>query len=124
MHSGEHGICPSAAGDTPDSVIVGFIGWDGHVAPIPTPIPLTPELRASLGPKPERTFRLAGPCIAGACNKWTGTRCGLIGAMQAALADKPPSPVVHCGIRAGCVWFRDAGLAACRVCTMVTYNPS
>lgn len=120
----EHGTCPSVSGETPDSMIVGFIGSTGHVAAIPTPIPLTPTLRATLGDQPERVFRLAAPCSAAACAQWNGTGCGLIGSLQAELANEAASPVVRCGIRAGCVWFRDAGINACRVCPSVTYNPS
>lgn len=120
----DHGTCPSASGDTPDSVVIGFIGPAGRVAPIPTPIPFTPEMSDKVGGQPERVFRLAAPCIAGACAQWNGTHCGLIGAMRNALAQVPDSPPVRCGIRASCVWFRDDGLDACRVCPSITYNPS
>ena len=119
----DHGTCPSASGSTPGSAIMGFIGPDGRVAPIPTPIPLTPAMRATLGPQPERIFRLAAPCSASACAQWNGAACGLVGAMQSALADQPPSPITRCAIRPTCVWFRDAGPPACRICPSVTYNP-
>lgn len=102
---------------------MGFIGPTGRVAPIPTLIPLTPDLRATLGDQPERVFRLAAPCAAASCAQWDGTGCGLIGSLRASLKDAA-NPVVRCGIRAGCVWFRDAGMDACRICPSVTYNPS
>ena len=57
----EQQICPSVTGKTPDAQIIGFIGADGVVANIPTQIPLTDEMRASIGPQPERIFRLAAP---------------------------------------------------------------
>ena len=117
------GTCPSTTGGTPGSAIIGFIGPSGRVAPIPTPIPLSPALRATLGGQPERVFRLAAPCAAAACAQWDGRGCGLIGSLRTALADVPPSPTVQCGIRASCVWFREAGLEACQVCPSVTYNP-
>lgn len=124
MQQTRHGTCPSAPGDVAGSAIIGFIGRGGHVAPVPTPIPLTPAMRAAAGPQPERVFRLAAPCAADACAQWDGAGCGLIGALRASLANEPPGTVTHCGIRPGCVWFRDAGLEACRVCPSVTYNPS
>lgn len=124
MQHGEHGTCPSASGDVPGSAIFGFIGRSGRVAPIPVPIPLTPEMRGAIGTQPERVFRLAAPCIGGRCAQWDGAGCGLIGALRASLAEEPPGEVVQCGIRPGCVWFRDAGLEACRVCPSVTYNPA
>ena len=40
----EQQICPSATGETPGAQIIGFIGADGVVANIPTPIPLTDEM--------------------------------------------------------------------------------
>lgn len=123
MQRSGRGTCPSASGEAPDSAIIGFIGPSGRVAPIPTPIPLSPALRSTLGTQPERVFRLAAPCTAAACAQWDGEGCGLIGSLRASLAGVPASPVVPCGIRAGCVWFRDAGLEACRVCPSVTYNP-
>lgn len=105
-------------------MIVGFIGSDGRVAPIPTPIPLTRPMRDALGDRPERIFRLAAPCTGSACAQWNGTGCGLIGSLQASLAEQPASAVTQCAIRPGCVWFRDAGLDACRICPSVTYNPA
>ena len=124
MPTNEHGTCPSASKDAPDSMIIGYIGRDGRVAAIPTPIPLTHSLRATLGDQPERVFRLAAPCIGADCAQWDGTRCGLIGTLQTALPDEAAGPIVRCGIRAGCVWFRDTGLDACRICPSVTFNPT
>lgn len=120
----EQAICPSVSGDTPDCSIIGFIGHTGHVAPIPTPVPVTPAIRSTLGAQPERQFRFAAPCITAACMQWKGNRCGLIGEMQGNLNNEPARPIVRCGIRANCVWFRDSGLEACQVCPSVTYNPS
>lgn len=124
MQNRDHGTCPSASGAVPDSMIVGFIGPDGRVAPIPTPIPLTQPMRDTIGSPPERVFRLAAPCTGAACAQWNGAGCGLIGSLQARLAGQPAAAVTQCAIRPTCVWFRDAGLAACRICPAVTYNPA
>jgi len=125
----EHPLCPSTTGDAQDPWIIGFIGADGTVASISPPISLTEEMRASLGPRPERMFRLAGPCIASKCANWEGDGCGLIGRMRqevghVAAAAGPEGALPCCGIRAACVWWRQDGPDACRVCPYVTYNPS
>lgn len=119
----DYGICPSASGGVAESMIIGFIGPDGRVAPIPTPIPLTVPMRDSIGDRPERIFRLAAPCTGVACVQWDRAGCGLIGFLQASLADQPAALVTQCAIRSSCVWFQDAGLDACRICPSVTYNP-
>ena len=112
----EQQICPSATGETQNSQIIGFIGADGVVANIPTQMPLTDEMRASIGPQPERIFRLAGPCIQSKCANWENQACALIGRMR--------EEVPRCAIRSACVWWRQTGPEACRICPHVIYNPS
>lgn len=125
----EQPICPSVTGQTQNPLIVGLIGANGVVASIPTPIPLTDSMRGSIGPQPERIFRLAGPCTASACANWENHACGLIGRMReevrrAQVALEPADKLPRCGIRAACVWWRQIGPEACRVCPYVTYNPA
>ena len=125
----EQQICPSATGETPGAQIIGFIGADGVVANIPTPIPLTDEMSGSIGPQPERIFRLAGPCIQSKCANWENQACGLIGRMRQEvdrrqLATEPDDKLPRCAIRSACVWWRQTGPEACRVCPHVIYNPS
>ena len=122
-------VCPSTTGDAPDARIIGFINASGKVGTIAPPIALTDAMRASLGPQPERVFRLAGRCLSAGCNQWSGTECGLIGRMRAdpgvrQAATDAASPLPQCGIRADCVWWRQDGPEACRVCLHVVYNPS
>ena len=122
-------ICPSASGETADAQIIGFIGADGVVANIPTPIPLTDEMRASIGTQPERIFRLAAPCIQSKCANWENQACALIGRMRLEverrnLAAEPVGKLPRCAIRSTCVWWRQSGPLACRVCPHVIYNPS
>ena len=109
----EQQICPSATGETPNSQIIGFIGADGVVANIPTPIPLTDEMRDSIGPQPERIFRLAGPCIQSKCSNWENQACALIGRMREEvdrrqLATEPVGKLPRCAIRSACVWWRQS----------------
>ena len=125
----EQQICPSATGETPNAQIIGFIAADGVVANIPTPIPLTDEMRQSIGPQPERIFRLAGPCIQSKCSNWENQACALIGRMREEvdrrqLATDPGGKLPRCAIRSTCVWWRQTGPEACRVCPHVIYNPS
>ena len=125
----EQQICPSATGETPDAQIIGFIGADGVVANIPTAIPLTDEMRGSIGPQPERIFRLAGRCQESKCANWENQACALIGRMRQEVArrhppTKPVGKLPRCAIRSACVWWRQTGPDACRVCPHVIYNPS
>jgi hypothetical protein len=124
----EQPICPSAAGDSPEAQIIGFIGKDGVVAKIAPPIPLTAEVRESIGPQPERKFRLAGPCVQSGCANWQDESCALIGRMREQVArlqraTEPVGKLPPCAIRSACVWWRQTGPEACRVCPHVIYNP-
>jgi hypothetical protein len=97
-------ICPSTTGKTRNAQIIGFIGADGVVANIPTPIPLTEEMRDSIGPQPERIFRLAGPCIQSKCANWENQACALIDRMRQQverlqLATEPAGKLPRCAIR-------------------------
>jgi hypothetical protein len=125
----ERPLCPSATGETRDARIIGVIGADGVVQSIPTPITLTPAMRDSLGPQPERLFRLAGRCTANKCVNWDNRECGLIGRMRETVdaqvvATLPDGTLPDCGIRDACVWWRQSGAEACRVCRFVIYNPT
>ena len=125
----EQPICPSATGEMPDAQIIGFIGTDGVVANIAPPIPLTEQIRDSIGPQPEGKFRLAGRCMESKCANWEDQACALIGRMRQQvdrlqLAAEPADKLPRCAIRSACVWWRQSGREACRVCPHVIYNPS
>ena len=125
----EHRICPSATGQSPDAQIIGFIGADGVVGSIAPPIPLTDEMRGALDARPERRFRLAGQCVESKCGNWENESCALIGRMRRQLDGElreaePTDKLQRCAIRSACVWWRQDGPQACRVCSFVIYNPS
>ena len=129
MNRASPALCPSVTGKARDAQVIGFVGADGMVASISTPIPLTDTMRETIGPQPERKFRLAGACSQGRCVNWRGQACGLIDRMRdqvgrqgGALAEGSALP--SCGIRSACVWWRQAGIEACRVCSNVVYNPA
>jgi hypothetical protein len=122
-------ICPSATGDTPDAKIIGYIGTDGVVGSIAPPIPLTDEVRDAVGPRPERKFRLSGQCVESKCGNWQNQACALIDRMREQVDRLRPSlaevdKLRPCAIRGACVWWRQTGPQACRVCPFVIYNPS
>lgn len=125
----DHRICPSATGQSPDAQIIGFIGADGVVGSIAPPIPLTDEMRGALDARPERKFRLAGQCVESKCGNWENESCALIGRMRRQLDCHLPEAeatdkLQRCAIRSACVWWRQDGTQACRVCSFVIYNPS
>jgi hypothetical protein len=90
---------------------------------------LTDEMRHSIGSRPERVFRLAGPCSQAKCVNWENQACTLIGRMREEVdrrevATTPAGKLPRCAIRSACVWWRQTGPEACRVCPHVIYNPS
>ena len=124
------------AATVPVTATESIIVTDSYSSPIviapstiPTPITLTPAMRDSLGPQPERLFRLAGRCTANKCVNWDNRECGLIGRMRETVdaqvvATLPDGTLPDCGIRDACVWWRQSGAEACRVCRFVIYNPT
>lgn len=90
-------------------------------------------MRGAIGGRPERGFRLAGQCVEARCGNWENQSCALIGRMRRQLdgqlaeelrAAEPAGRLQRCAIRSGCVWWRQDGPNACRVCAFVIYNPS
>jgi hypothetical protein len=116
--------CPSIEADLATSLI-GVAGPDG-VAYLRPPVPVTPELLASLRedePDLERRFRFAGTCLESGCGNWTGSRCSLsdgLAGTQAAVDLGAPLP--HCGVRGDCRWWAQHGARACAVCPLVVTN--
>ena len=73
---------------------------------------------------PETRFRFSTPCVQGACQQWTGSRCGVIDSVVSEAHDagyEPPPGVQlpECSIRADCRWFGQSAAAACAVCDLV-----
>ena len=68
-------------------------------------------------------------CVEGKCGNWQNQACALIDRMREQVDRLQPSlaPVDKlkpCAIRTACVWWRQTGPDACRVCPFVIYNPS
>jgi hypothetical protein len=116
-------LCPSAP-CTPGAVLIGVVGEDGRVANLGTPLPVDAgflDVARANGP-PERRFRFSSHCVEGHCFQWDGRACRLIdrvlGHVTAAGALEMPETLPPCAIRAGCLWWRQRGAAACAVCPL------
>jgi hypothetical protein len=63
------------------------------------------------------------------CANWENQACALIGRMRQEVdrrqvATESVGKLPRCAIRPACVWWRQSGPEACRVCPHVIYNPS
>ena len=113
--------CPSGSADKPESLVLGVrSGDDGSVAYLAEPVPasevvgLVPE-----GIEPRRILRFASHCEASCANR-VGTECGLIQRITAVPEPPHATSVPRCHLRAGCKWWQQAGVAACRRCPAVS----
>lgn len=112
--------CPSSR-CADGAILLGIVRRDGRVAFTSGMVRVDAEFVriARQGRKPEARFRFAGPCHRGACQQWTGERCGVIDlaleqVAKAGVHDGAALP--DCSIRSSCRWFAQAGSAACATC--------
>jgi hypothetical protein len=115
--------CPSARAE-PGALLIGIVGADGMVQPIPTRLEIDADFveRARQGGPPEARFRFAGRCVEGKCAQWTGNSCGVIEKVLTGMADqnvKAADNLPRCAIRGTCRWFSQRGKAACLACAFV-----
>lgn len=120
--------CPSrdcASGN----LLIGVVRADGTVARMHPPTEIDDRFvdracHASSRPA-EARFRFSGPCVTGACENWTGTRCGVSDAITAAVSPEclPLQPLPRCEIRPTCRWWSQNGTAACRMCSLIVHTP-
>lgn len=81
----------------------------------PLPVDADVLARARRGRPPEARFRFAGACVEGRCRQWTGSTCGVIARVMAALAPADgPGPLPPCGSRGRCRRFAVRDRGACR----------
>lgn len=122
-------LCPSAHPDMAGARVFAVVG--GSVdAPradyLEQAVPLTDELRALAQPvDPAEVFRMASPCVEGACQHFDGAghSCRLA-RKTAALAPIVVERLPRCAIRPTCRWWKQEGVSACRRCPQVaTWNP-
>ena len=112
--------CPSAK-CTVGTRIIGIVQNDGTVAHLHKPLEVDSDFleEASRGRSPEQRFRFAGPCAESGCSQWTGASCRVSDSVVELLVAEQTESIPQCGIRRTCRWFRQNGLKACSVCTLV-----
>ena len=112
--------CPSGQCEE-GAQLLGVVQADGTIGYLGQPIPIDADFVATArtGRSPERRFRFTSKCVEGACQQWTGTRCGVIDKMIEALQPVDEATLPRCGIRSYCRWFHQNGVAACRTCRLV-----
>ena len=113
-------VCPSAP-LSHAKVLLGVVGTDGRVHYASPALPLDDGFRRTVGEAgdPERRFRFAGGCVEGACQQWTGSRCGVIDSLLDQVDGELDTQLRPCPVRRDCRWFAQRGADACRVCTWV-----
>jgi hypothetical protein len=117
-------LCPSADPADPAmrEPVIFAISKDG-TSYLPAAVPVSGDFNAKLQGAasplaPDQIFRFAAECKTTACDKWTGTRCGLIDQWVAKL-DPVAGALPRCAIRRTCRAFAQAGVEACRRCPIV-----
>lgn len=115
--------CPSARAE-PGALLIGIVGDDGIVQPVPTRLEIDDDFIALAGKigAPEARFRFAGRCVEGQCRQWTGNSCGVIEKVLAGMTDQridPAANLPRCAIRGSCRWYSQRGGEACRACVYV-----
>lgn len=120
--------CPSARAE-PGALLIGVVGADGIVQPIPTRLEIDAEFvdLASKAGVPEARFRFAGRCVEGKCKQWTGNSCGVIEKVLTGMVDQNVAPAENlprCAIRGSCRWYSQRGADACRACVYVVTDQS
>ena len=115
--------CPSAQTDR--GGVRGFLASSAartarqRIGYLTETLPTSPEVMAlARDAKPTQVFRMAAPCMNGACKNFEGGSCALaqriVQAMEPVVSGLPP-----CQIRKTCRWFHQEGKAACLRCPQV-----
>ena len=121
-------LCPSAHPDMAGARVFAVVGGTAEQPRadyLAQSVPLTDEIRALAQPvDPAEVFRVASPCVQGACQHFDGGEhiCRL-GRKTAALAPIVVERLPRCAIRPSCRWWAQEGVSACRRCPQVaTWN--
>jgi hypothetical protein len=115
-------VCPSAQPTEVGARVFGVVSSkDGtqRIGYLTETLPTSPEVMAlARDAKPTQVFRMAAPCMNGACKNFDGGSCALaqriVQAMEPVVSGLPP-----CQIRKTCRWFHQEGKAACLRCPQV-----
>lgn len=114
------GLCPSARAEE-GALLLGVVTSTGRVQILPRPASVTRDFLAVAreGRPPEERFRFAAPCQQDACLNWRAGGCGLPERIAADRPSEHAAGLPACAIRPACVWFFQAGPAACSACPEV-----
>ena len=117
-------LCPSALPHMDGARVFAVVGGTVE-APradyLEHAVPLTDGMRALAHPvDPAEVYRVASPCVEGACQHFDGGEhiCRLA-RKTAALAPIVVERLPRCAIRATCRWWKQEGVSACRRCPQV-----
>lgn len=117
-------LCPSAHPDMAGArvfAVVGGTAEEPRATYLDEAVPLTDEVRALARlVDPAEVFRVASPCVQGACQHFDGGEhiCRLA-RKTAALAPVVVERLPRCAIRPTCRWWQQEGVSACRRCPQV-----
>ncbi|MFF4402671.1 hypothetical protein [Streptomyces sp. NPDC001480] len=113
--------CPSGAAHAPESLVLGVrAGVDGRVAYLADPVPAAEVLeQIPADIEPRRVLRFASHCVAECVNR-RGDDCTLIERVVTAYPAAATGRVPQCHLRAGCKWWSQAGVDACRRCPAIS----
>jgi hypothetical protein len=113
-------LCPSAP-LTSKAQLFGVVTGGGQIAYLDKAVVVDARFieDANLGREPERRFRFAAPCASVGCSNWNNG-CTLPERVASDLGTMDEDrEVPECSIRTRCVWYRQSGALACRVCRFV-----
>lgn len=117
-------LCPSAPHNSANAQVFAVVGGtveNPAAAYLERPLPMSDELVRMASPAaPEEVFRIASPCMGGACGHFDGGKkqCRLATKtvrLQPAVTATPPP----CAIRSSCRWWQQEGVSACLRCPQV-----
>lgn len=117
-------LCPSAHPDMAGARVFAVVGGSAgqpRADYLAQAVPLTDEIRALAGPvDPAELFRVASPCVQGACQHFDdGQHSCRLAHKTAALAPVVVERLPRCAIRPTCRWWKQEGVSACRRCPQV-----
>lgn len=115
-------LCPSARPDWPRARVIGVVTGSvsrPRVKYLEESIRVSEELMSMTSPvAATEVFRIAAPCMRGACQHFRHARCHLAEKIVNGL---PPvaETLPDCSVRAHCRWFSQEGSEACFRCPQV-----
>jgi hypothetical protein len=111
--------CPSSPADRPESVVLGVHAGPDGLTYLASPV--AAQEAVALVPtdiEPTRVLRFASFCDQ-ACAHRRGNDCGLVEKVSVAAPSADSYQLPRCHLRPKCQWWVQAGVDACRRCSLV-----